>query len=139
MYYAMKLIDLFTKNLEPKQKQYEVLRAAAFKKGSIEDIAKRFGYTPQSVRVLINRVLSGKQQLFPKVKRGPKGPSTSQETIQLISQLRRKRRLSSREIVAELNQSNISIGVRTVERILADAGFPKLPRRTHKERGISKV
>ena len=134
----MKLIDLFTKNLEPKQKQYEVLRAAAFKKGSIEDIAKRFGYTPQSVRVLINRVLSGKQQLFPKVKRGPKGPSTSQETIQLISQLRRKRRLSSREIVAELNQSNISTGVRTVERILADAGFPKLPRRTHKERGISK-
>lgn len=134
----MKLIDLFTINLEPKQKQYEVLRAAAFKEGSIEDIAKHFGYTPQSVRVLINRVLSGRQQLFPKVKRGPKGPSTSQEIIQLIIQLRLKRKLNSREIAAELNQSNISIGIRTVERILADAGFPKLPRRTHKERGISK-
>ena len=42
------------------------------------------------------------------------------------------------EITGELNQSNISITVRTVERILADAGFPRLRRRANKERGISK-
>lgn len=134
----MELIDFFTKNLTPRQRQYEALRAVAFKEGTIEKIATHFGYTPQSLRALISRLLSGRHQLFPEVKRGPKGRHTSQETVRLIVQYRRESRLSSREITQKLNQSHIPISVRTVERILVDSGFPKLRRRTQKERGISK-
>ena len=135
---VMELIDFFTKDLKPRQKQYEAIRAMAFNEGTIEEIAQRFGYTPQSLRTLINRLLRGKHQLFPAIKKGPKGRHISQETAQLIIKLRREKRLNSREITEELNRSYISISVRTVERFLNDAGFPRLRRRTNKERGISK-
>ena len=134
----MELINLFTKDLLPAQKQYEAIRAVAFKEGTIAEVAKRFDYTPASLRTLINRVLRQKQRLFPKIKKGPKERRTTPETMKLILQLRRTKRMDSREITAELKQSNISIGVRTVERILNDAGFPKLRRRTNRERGISR-
>ncbi len=135
---SMELIGFFTKNLKPRQKQYEAIRAIAFKEGFIEEIATRFGYAPQSLRTLINRLLCGKHILFPEVIKGPKGRHTSSDTLELIVQLRRKKRLSSKEITEKLRRSHISISVRTVERILTDCGFPRLCRRTNKERGISK-
>jgi transposase len=134
----MELIDYFIKDMHPRQRQYEAIRAVAFKEGAINDIAERFGYTPQTFRTLINRLLRDRLQLFPDIKRGPKKRHVSSEIEKMIIQLRRKKMLNSREITEELNQSKISIGVRTVERILADAGFPKLRRRTDKERGFSK-
>lgn len=134
----MELRDYFIKNLPPRQRQYEAMRAVAFNEATIKDIAERFGYTPQTLRMLINRLVRDKLQLFPDIKKGPKGRHIPSETEKIVIQLRRKKMLNSREITAELNQSNIFIGVRTVERILTDAGFPKLSRRTDKERGISK-
>jgi transposase len=134
----MELRDYFIKDLPPRQKQYEAIRAVAFCEGAVRDIAERFGYTPQTLRMLINRVVRNKLQLFPDVKKGPKGRHIQSETEKMIIQLRRKKMLNSREITEQLNRSNISISVRTVERILGDAGFPKLRRRTEKERGISK-
>ena len=135
----MSLIDYFTDDLEPRQKQYEAIRAVAFKEGGIVEVAPRFGYTPQSLRTLINRLEGGRHILFPKVKRGPKGRHTSDETVKLIYELRRKRKINAQEIARELDRLGILLGVRTVERILADAGFPRLHRRTNKEKGISKT
>lgn len=134
----MELRDYFIKDLPPRQRQYEAIRAVAFNEATIKDIAERFGYTPQTLRMLINRLVRDKLQLFPDIKKGPRGRHIPSETEKIIIQLRRKRMLNSREITEELNRSNISIGVRTVERILTDAGFPKLRRRTDKERGLSK-
>jgi len=134
----MELIEFFTKDLCPRQKQYEAIRAVALREGSIKDIAVRFGYTPQTLRTLINQLLRYKLRLFPDIKKGPKGRRTTPEIEKMIIQLRRKDMLNSREITERLNLSQISIGVRTVERILSDAGFPKLRRRTDKERGLSK-
>lgn len=134
----MELIDFFTKNISPRQKQYEALRAVTFEEGSIEYIAQRFDYKPQSLRTLMNRLINGKHQLFPEVKRGPKSRRLSRETEKLIITLRRKKKINSKEITKKLHKSHISVSVRTVERVLQDAGFPKLRRRTHKERGISK-
>ena len=135
----MKLIDLFTKNLSPRQKQYEAIRAVAFEEGALKDFAEKFGYTPQTLRTLIHQLTNARFQLFPPVKKGPITRRITPEKMKMIIQLRRQKMLNSREIVEELSQSNISIGVRTVERVLMDAGFPKLRRRTDKERGISKV
>lgn len=134
----MKLINLFTKNLIPAQKQYEAIRAVAFGDGDLDDIAKRFGYTTQSLKTLLNRIKNGKQRLFPEVKKGPKKRRTSTELANIILNLRRKEKISSRDIVKKLNNQSINIGVRTIERILNEAGFPKLRRRTYEERGISK-
>lgn len=134
----MELRDYFIKDLPPRQRQYEAIRAVAFNEATIKDIAERFGYTPQTLRMLLNRLVRDKLQLFPDIKRGPKGRHIPSETEKTIIHLRRKKLLSSMEITEELNRANIAIGVRTVERILTDAGFPKLRRRTDKERGISK-
>lgn len=134
----MELIDYFTKDLKPRQKQYEALRAVAFQEGTIDEIATCFGYIPQSLKTLANRLLRGKHQLFPDIKSGPKGRHTAQETVKVIIGLRRERRLSAKEISEELGETDRLVSIRTVERILNDAGFPKLHRRTDRERGISK-
>jgi len=134
----MELIDYFTKDLKPRQKQYEALRAVAFQEGTIDEIATCFGYTPQSLKTLANRLLRGKHQLFPDIKSGPKGRHTAQETVKVIIGLRRERRLNAKEISEELGKADRPVSIRTVERILNDAGFPKLHRRTDRERGISK-
>ena len=134
----MKIKDYFTKDLKPRQKQYEALRAVAFAQSSIEEISDHFGYSPQSLRTLISRLLSGKHQLFPDVKTGPKTRHTSENTVELIIRLRREKRLSSEEISQELIKDGISVSIRTVERILKDAGFDKLCRRTDKQRGVNK-
>jgi len=133
----MKLIDLFTKNLTPAQKQYEAVRAVAFGEDTLNGIARRFGYTAGSLNTLVNRVRSGKQSLFPEVRKGPRGPRTAPEILKKIVKLRRKAKISSREIRNELEKAGIRIGVRTVERALADAGFPKLQRRTREEMGLT--
>ena len=134
----MELRELFTGKMNPGQKQYEAVRAVAFNEGTVSEIAAKYGYTKASLRTLIHRVKTGKQQLFPEVKPGPKGRQTKPETIEKIAELRRKKRMNSKEITAELNDANIDVSVRTVERILKDAGFPKLPRRTFQERGLTK-
>jgi len=61
----MELRNYFIKDLPPRQRQYEAIRAVAFNEGTIEDIAARFRYTPQTLRMLINRLVRNKLQLFP--------------------------------------------------------------------------
>ena len=130
----MELIDYFTKELKPRQRQYEALRAVAFQEGTLDEIATWFGYSSQSLKTLVNRLLNGKHQLFPDIKTGPKRRHTAQETINAIIGLRRDRKLSAKEISEELG----TVSIRTVERVLNDAGFPKLHRRTDRQRGISR-
>jgi transposase len=134
----MELKDYFTKDLKPRQRQYEAIRAIAFKEGTIDEIAAHFEYSPRSLNTIINRLLNGKHQLFPDVKTGPKGRRSSKQAVKEIIDLRRKKRLSAKEIAEKLKKSDSPPCTRTVERILQDAGFAKLCRRTDKERGISK-
>lgn len=134
----MRLKGFFTKDLSARQKQYEALRALAFGEGSFPEITRRFGYAAGTLRTLVGKVLNGKHILFPVVKRGPKKRRVSEDIQKMIYTLRRKKRLSSPDITEELKKNNVLVGVRTVERILADAGFPKLHRRSYQEMGISK-
>jgi transposase len=133
----MELKDYFTKDLKPRQRQYEALRAIAFGEGTIDEIAARFDYSPRSLDTIISRVINEKHQLFPDVKTGPKGRRSSKKATREIIDLRRKKRLSAKEIAEELKDTDSPPCTRTVERILRDAGFSKLCRRTDKERGIS--
>ena len=135
---VMVLKDYFTKDLKPRQRQYEAIRAIAFKEGTIDEIAAHFDYSPRSLDTIINRLVNGKHQLFPDVKTGPKGRRSSKQAVKEIIDLRRKKRLSAKEIAEELEKSDSQPGIRTVERILQDAGFARLCRRTDRERGILK-
>ena len=135
----MELKDFFIKNLSTRQKQYEAIRAMAFKEGNLAEIARCFGYTAGTLRTLISRLLNGEHILFPEVKRGPRERRISGEIQKMIYVLRRKKRLSSRDIAEELNKKNIPVSVRTVERVLSDGGFGRLHRRSYQEMGISKT
>ncbi|MBU2214288.1 hypothetical protein KJ996_06685 [Patescibacteria group bacterium] len=134
----MNLIRLFTNNLTTPQKQYEAVRAIAFNEGTFHEIAERFDYTIQSLKTLLSRVKNGQHRIFPEVKKGPKKRRTPPDLIKLILTMRRKEKMSSSDIVWKLREQSVHIGIRTVERILAEAGFPRLRRRTFEERGLSK-
>jgi len=93
----MELKDYFTKDLKPRQRQYEAIRAIAFGEGTIDKIAERFDYSPRSLDTMVSKLLNGKHQLFPDVKTGPKGRRSSKQAVKEIVDLRRKKRLSAKE------------------------------------------
>jgi len=134
-----KEIDLyhFFKNPEtPRQRQYEAVRAIVVEGKSIEDVAKEFGYKISTLYSLLRDVKAKNIDIFPIIKKGPKKRQTSIELQQKIIKLRRMN-FSSLDIQNHLGESNIKISAITIERILKDAGFNKLKRRTNIELGIT--
>jgi transposase len=128
------LIKFFTEPVCKRQKQYEVVRAVIIEKLSVEFAAKKFGYKINTVYSLIRDSKSGQIQLFPEIKKGPKHRKTSIEIQERIIRFR-KENLSSPDIHNRLKDEHIEVSARTIERILTDAGFRRLKRRTNKELG----
>jgi transposase len=125
---------------EPKssrQKQYEAVRAFVIDKLPAEIIAQNFGYKVSTIYELVKRAKTGKVVLFPDVPRGPQKRRTSEEISEKICQLR-KQSCSVVDIHTSLTDEGIIISQRTIERILYEAGFKRLKRRTNKELGITK-
>jgi hypothetical protein len=87
--------------------------------------------------VLAHHLRAGHLELFPPKPTGPKGRRISPAVREQIVQLR-KQPLSIAEIVARLNAEQIGVSARTVERILKEAGFGQLPRRSAAQQGLSK-
>jgi transposase len=133
-----KLARSFLNPSSPRQRQYEALRAIAVDKLPIKTAAKKFGYSILALRSLMRDANAGKLELFPIVSRGPQERRTPTTIRDLVSTYR-KENLSAKDIAMRLkNENDHELSVRTVERILADAGFPKLQRRTHQELGKTK-
>lgn len=132
-----KLQKIFTHNLTPRQKQYEALRMLAFDNKSYDGVGKHFNYTPQTVRNLESLALRGKILFFPPIKKGPRGPRTSSKIIKKIITLRKQNK--SIFDIHTILRSNYDkrISATTIQRIVANAGFGKLPRRSNDERGIN--
>ncbi len=128
------LPDYFKNPDSPRQKQYETIRAIALDGEAIETVAKRYGYMPGTVYSLLRDARAGKIELFPAVKKGPQKKRTKPEVQSRIIELR-KMNLSTPDIQARLTEESVTISSRTVERILKDAGYGKLKRRTNKELG----
>jgi len=124
----------FKKPASPKQKQYEAIRAIVIDGKPIEVAAKRYGYKAGTIYSLLRDARAGKIELFPAVKKGPRQKRTNPEIQDKIIEYR-KMRLSTPDIQDRLAEETIRISSRTVERILTDAGFRKLRRRTNKELG----
>ncbi len=128
------LLDFFKKTSSQRQKQYEAVRAIVLEKQPLQSVAKLFGYKPSTLYSLLRDAKAGKVELFPVVRKGPKGKRTHLEVRDKIVLLRKKG-LSSEDIVHELKKEKIIISARTIERILKEAGFSKLKRRSFKELG----
>jgi len=133
---GVNLLDYFKNPVSHRQKQYEAIRAIAIGGESIEDTAKRYGYKASTVYSLIRDARAGKIELFPVVKKGPQQKRTNPDVCDKIIEYR-KMRLSTSDIQERLAEETNKITSRTVERILKDAGYGKLKRRTNKELGIT--
>ena len=131
---SIDLVKFFKEPISTRQKHYEVVRAVIIDKISVEEASKRFDYKTSTIYSLIKDAKSGKLELFPEVKKGPKQRRTSIIVQEKIIKYRRKF-LSSLDIGKELESEGINVSTRTIERILKDKGFRKLKKRTNKELG----
>jgi len=130
------LIEYFNKPVTQRQKQYEVVRAIVIEKLTAKDVAKKFDYEINTVYSLVRDAKSGKLELFPEIKKGPKERRTKTMVQEKIIKYR-KENLSSQDIHTRLATEGLVVSIRTIERILKDSGFKKLKRRTYKELGRS--
>ncbi len=117
-----------------RQKQYEVVRALVLEKQSVDVVAKKFGYKISTIYSLLRDAKARKIELFPVIRKGPQQKRTSSDVQNKIIVYRRQG-FSTTDIHFHLAEAGINISPRTVERVLKDAGFGKLKRRTNKELG----
>ncbi len=112
------------------QKRYEALRASFVERLPARIVAERFGYTTGYIHLLRHQFKNGKLDFAEPLAEGPsRRRRVSAETRQKIRSWR-EQKLSASEITELLSEDGVEISVRTVERVLAEEGFSKLPRRT---------
>jgi len=133
----MKDVSFFTNPENDWQRRYEALRASFVERLFAKDVAARFGYSTAYVHLLRHQFRHGKIDFSEPV---PEGKAVRRR---VTSEIRRKirewreHRLSAGEITELLCEDGVEISVRTVERVLAEEGFPKLPRRTRLQIGLT--
>ncbi|HSN24001.1 MAG TPA: transposase, partial [Methylomicrobium sp.] len=126
----MRDANFFTKPVDKWQRKYEALRASFVDRLPDNIVAERFGLTVGYLRVLRHQFRHEKIDFSEAVAEGSRprrrvDAATRQKIVEW-----RHRELSAGDIAQLLNQEAIDISVRTIERILAEEGFKKLPRRT---------
>lgn len=125
----------------PKQKQYEALRMLATtneQEKTLEEIAKIYNYKPQSLRNLFGLAIHSRINFFIEEQMGPKEPRLSTDMIKEMISLRKDQHMSVQEIQNNLNKNGFAVSITSISRILSNAGFLKLPRRTNTERGLTR-
>lgn len=120
----------FTQPVAKWQRRYEALRASFVDRLPDSIVAERYGFSLGYLRVLRHQFRHEKIDFSEPVADGSRSrrritAATRQKIIQW-----RQRDLSAGDIAQLLNQEAVDISVRTIERILAEEGFKKLPRRT---------
>ena len=100
-------------------------------------VSERFGYTPTYVNLLRHQFAHGKIDFSEPVPEG----KIKRRKVDTVTRNKicswREHRLSAGEIAQLLSEDAIEISIRTVERILAEEGYPKLPRRTRLKIGLT--
>lgn len=127
---GMRDANFFTKPVDKWQRKYEALRASFVDRLPDHIIAERFGFSVGYLRVLRHQFRHEKIDFSEAVAEGnrPRRRVDAAARQKIVEW--RQRELSAGDIAQLLNQEAIDISVRTIERILAEEGFKKLPRRT---------
>jgi len=119
------------------QKRYEALRASFVDRLPAKVVADRFGYSQSYVNLLRHQFVHEKIDFSEPVPEG----KIKRRKINALTRSKicnfRDHRLSAGEIVQLLSEDGVEISVRTVERILAEEGYPRLPRRSRLKLGLT--
>jgi hypothetical protein len=102
-----------------------------------EVIAQRFGYKAGYIRLLRHQFRRGKIDFSEPLPEGQTARRIITSDIRRMICDWRRRRLSAGDIVELLSGEGQEVSVRTVERVLAEEGFEKLPRRTRLKIGLT--
>lgn len=134
---ANKITDLGQRFVQPQNSThriYEALRGYFVEKLSSRQAARRFGYSPQSFRVLVHRFRQDPDRMFfvPPA-RGPQAAPKKNRVHDLIITLR-KQNLSIYDISRALDREGLSYSPVAVAQLLRAEGFARLPRRGDDER-----
>jgi transposase len=134
---ANKLTQLAQRFLQPSNsthRLYEALRAYFVDNLSSREAAERFGYSPNSFRVLVHRFRHDPQRaFFLAAAKGPQAAPKKEQARDLIITLR-KQNLSIYDISAALAREGLAYSPVAVGQLLHDEGFARLPRRRDQER-----
>jgi transposase len=133
----MRDATFFTHPTADWQRRYEALRASFVDRLPAAAIADRFGYRPGYVRLLRHLFRTGKTDVHEPPSEGKSARRRVSREVRDKIRGWRARRLSAGEITQLLSEQGIEISVRTVERVLAEEGFEKLPRRTQLKVGVT--
>lgn len=135
--FYMRDATYFIQPLHEWQRRYEALRASFVDRLPATAVANRFGYSVGYVHLLRHQFTAGKLDFAEPVTEGKAARyRVSAETRRKIRTWR-EGELSAGEIAQLLSEEGVDISVRTVERVLAEEGFPKLPRRTRLKIGMT--
>lgn len=119
------------------QRRYEALRASFVDRQPARVVAERFGYSRGYVHLLRHQFAHGKIDFAEPVSEGKINRRAVDRATREKICAWRQQRLSAGEIVQLLSEDGIDLSVRTVERVLAEEGFPRLPRRTRLKIGLT--
>ena len=124
----------FREPAQPRQRQYEALRAYFVDAVPSAEAAQRFGYTAGSFRVLCHKFRQGALgTFFQDLPRGPQVQAKKDPARPLILALR-KQNLSIYDIQDALGQQGHALSLTAIHEVLRAEGFARLPRRRDEER-----
>ena len=119
------------------QRRYEALRACFIERLPAKVVAERFGYSASYIHLLRHQFVHEKIDFSEPVAEGKVARHRVDSKIRLKICNWREHRLSAGEITQLLSEQGVEISVRTVERVLAEEGFAKLPRRSRLKLGLT--
>jgi len=119
------------------QRRYEAMRASFVERLPAKIVAERFGYSPSYIHLLRHQFIHGKIDFSEPVPEGKTARRRVDSKIRLKICNWRQHRLSAGEITQLLSEEDVELSVRTVERLLAEEGFTKLPRRSRLKLGLT--
>ena len=119
------------------QRRYEAMRASFVERLPAKIVAERFGYSPSYIHLLRHQFIHGKIDFSEPVPEGKTARRRVDSKIRLKICNWRQHRLSAGEITQLLSEEGVELSVRTVERVLAEEGFAKLPRRSRLKLGLT--
>jgi len=119
------------------QRRYEALRASFVDRLPAKVVAERFGYSANYIHLLRHQFIHEKIDFSEPVAEGKAVRRRVNSKIRLKICNWREHRLSAGEITQLLSEEGVELSVRTVERVLAEEGFPKLPRRSRLKLGLT--
>jgi transposase len=134
---CMRNENFFLQPVHEWQRRYEALRASFVERLPARVVAERFGYSLAYIHLLRHLFAHQKIDFSEPVPEGKANRRRIDATLRTKICNWREHRLSAGEITALLSEEGLEISVRTVERILAEEGFPRLPRRSRLKLGFT--